>query len=274
MVDKIPVIELASGKTLPVIGLGLWKNIIPSHVDRAVESALEAGYTHFDSAQIYKNESSLKKALINHGAKREKVFITTKIWNGNQGEDKFEKSLEKSLSKIGGGYVDLLLLHFPVTETRRGAWRRMEQAYKDGKAKSIGVSNYTISHLEELLKECEIKPMVNQVELHVFLQQPELLAYCEKNKIIVEAYSPLAHGYGLDNPTLKIIANKHNKTTAQIMLRWCLQMNTVILPKSTHKDRIQENINVFDFKLDADDIEKIRKLDENKRTCWDPTNTP
>jgi diketogulonate reductase-like aldo/keto reductase len=270
--SNVPQLELSSGKKIPQVGLGLWRNILPSHVDRAVAAAIEAGYTHFDSAQIYRNEKFLASALNKAGAKREKVFITTKIWNGNQAEGRFEKSLKKSLQKLDTEYVDLLLLHFPVTETRRGAWRRMEQAYRDGKAQSIGVSNYTIRHLEELLAECEVKPMVNQVELHVFLQQPELVEFCKKHGIVIEAYSPLAHGYGLDNPVSQSVADKHGKSTAQVMLRWCVQMNTVILPKSTHAERIVENINVFDFKLDKDDMELLKKLDENKRTCWDPTH--
>ncbi len=185
---------------------------------------------------------------------REELFITTKIWNGNQPVKKLVPSFEESLKKLQTDYVDLLLLHFPVTETRRPAWKKMEEIYASGRAKAIGVSNYTVRHLEELLGECEVKPAVNQVELHVFLQQPELVAFCKKHDIVVEAYSPLAHGHGLNDKTLQALAAKHGKSTAQIMLRWCIQVGAVPLPKSTHAERIQENISVFDFELDASDM--------------------
>lgn len=148
----------------------------------------------------------------------------------------------------------------------------MEEVYKSGKAKAIGVSNYTIKHLQQLLNECEVKPAVNQVELHVFLQQPELLEFCKKHDIVVEAYSPLAHGYGIDNSTLAKIAKKHSKSNAQVMLRWCIQKGVVILPKTTHEARLKENMAVFDFELDKDDMKELKKLDKNFRTCWDPTN--
>ncbi len=267
-------LELRNGVDIPAVGFGLWKNVIPGVVNKSVKSAIGAGYRHFDTAQIYMNERFFMNALQKSGVERKDVFITTKIWNGNQPDGKFQKSLDKSLNKLDTDYVDLLLLHFPVTKTRQKAWRFMEQAYKDGKAKSIGVSNYTIKHLEELLGECSVKPMVNQVELHVFLQQPELLAYCKKNDIVVEAYSPLAHGNGLDDPVLIEIAKKHGKTTAQIMIRWCIEVGAVPLPKSTHEERIKQNIDVFDFKLDASDMKKLKSLDKNLRTCWDPTDTP
>lgn len=270
---RIPKVALNSKVSIPQIGLGLWKVILPKAVDRMVQAAIEDGYRHFDTAQIYGNEAFLAKALAKNGIKREEIFITTKIWNLNQSESRQQKSLDRSLKRLNTDYVDLLLLHYPVTKTRRGAWRRMEQIYAAGQAKAIGVSNYTIKHLEELLNECEVKPMVNQVELHVFLQQPELLAFCRKHGVIVEAYSPLAHGHGLDNAVLQEIADKHNKTTAQVMLRWCIQQGTVPLPKSTHPKRIAANIDIFDFELDKKDMAAIKELDKNLRTCWDPTGT-
>lgn len=265
-------LKLANGVQIPQIGFGLWKNILPNVVNKSVKTALEAGYTHFDSAQIYGNERFLRNALKKSNIKREDVFVTTKIWNGNQQDGKFQKSLASSLKKLDSDYVDLLLLHFPVTETRAQAWKLMEQAYKDGQAKAIGVSNYTIKHLKELLAECRVKPMVNQVELHVYLQQPELIEFCNKNDIVIEAYSPIAHANGLDNPILISIAKKHGKSVAQIMIRWCIEVGTVPLPKSTHSERIQENIDIFDFKLDTEDMKKIKSLDSGLRTCWDPTD--
>ena len=238
----------------------------------AVKSALEVGYTHFDTAQIYSNEAFLGRALQEAGADRSKLFITTKIWNDNQFWDDIGPSFEQSLHNLQTDYVDLLLLHFPVTETRRPAWRKLEQIVAGGRVKAIGVSNYTITHLEELLREGSVKPVVNQVELHVFLQQPELVQFCQDNDILVEAYSPLAHGNGLDNPVLAGLAQKHGKTPSQVMIRWCIERGTVPLPKSVYADRINENFNVFDFSLDEADMKLLAGLNTGYRTCWDPTH--
>jgi len=175
------------------------------------------------------------------------------------------------LEKLQTDYVDLLLLHFPVSKLRNKAWTKLEELNRSGKAKSIGVSNYTIRHLQKLLAECDIVPAVNQVELHVFLQQPELLKYCRDKGIIVEAYSPLVHGHRMDDLTLLRIAAKHKKTAAQIMLRWCVEQDLVVLPKSSNPDRLKQNIDIFDFKLDGGDMAGIAKLNDNYRTSWDPT---
>jgi diketogulonate reductase-like aldo/keto reductase len=261
-----------NGKSIPQIGQGLWK-VLPGFVcKRAVKEGLEAGYRHFDSAQYYLNEKALGTAIKESGIDRSELFITTKIKNDNFAADLLAPSFDKSLEKLQMDYVDLLLLHFPVSGLRQGAWPIMEKIYKTGKARSIGVSNYTLRHLEELLKDCEVVPAVNQVELHVFLQQPELVEYCKKHKILIEAYSPLAHGKAMNEPVLSSIAKKYGKTNAQIMIRWCIEIGTVPLPKSTHKNRIKENFEVFDFKLDTNDMAKLKKLDRGLRTCWDPTN--
>lgn len=267
-------VKLNNGVEIPGLGLGLWKVTNQKKLNIAVESALSAGYTHFDSAQIYDNEEMLGKALKDLGVEREKIFITTKIWNDNFWPGDLEESFEQSLKNLQTDYVDLLLLHFPVTETRRIAWTGLESLLEKGKVKSIGVSNYTIKHLEDMKHYLKVVPAVNQVELHVFLQQPELLEYCKQNGIVVEAYSPIAHGHGLDNKVLKEIADKHGKSTAQIMVRWCIEVGTVPLPKSTNPERIAENIDVFDFHLDDSDVAKIKSLESDLRTCWDPTNTP
>jgi diketogulonate reductase-like aldo/keto reductase len=270
---------LNSGQTIPAIGFGLWK-ILPGLIARkSVKSAIEAGYKHFDTAQVYRNEQHLGSALKNYGLERKDTFITTKIASNsvganNQTRDKLIPSFEKSLKKLQTDYVDLLLMHFPRTETRQEAWAEMEKLYKDGRAKSIGVSNFMINHLEELLTKSKVIPAVNQVELHVYLQQPELLDFCKKQEIVVEAYSPLAHGYGIDNPVLDKLAKKYGKTNAQVMLRWCIETGTVPLPKSVHKDRIKENIEIFDFNLDTADMDELKKLDRGYRTCWDPTHVP
>lgn len=269
-----PTVKLNTGREIPQVGLGLWLNKDEQQCKESVAAALKVGYRHFDTAQIYKNEQFLGAALAESSVDRSELFITTKIWNDNFWWDDLLLSLDESLEKLRTDYVDLLLLHFPVTETRGPAWRRMEEACNAGKAKAIGVSNYTVKHLEELLRECSVKPAVNQVELHVFLQQPELIEYCQSNGIVVEAYSPLAHGHGLDDESLLAIAKKHGKTTAQIMLHWCIEQGLVVLPKSTHEKRIKENIELFDFKLDDEDLDRIKKLNKNFRTCWDPTNVP
>lgn len=269
---KIPEIKMNTGATIPAIGLGLWQNKDPKEVDIAVRAALETGYRHFDSAQVYGNEELLAEALEKAGAKRQDVFITTKIGVVNFTPMLTRRSFDKSLERLKTDYVDLLLLHFPVTLLRQRAWRDLEEIHGAGKAKAIGVSNYTIRHLEELLASCKVKPAVNQVELHVYLQQPDLLKFCADNDILVEAYSPLAHGYGLDNEALAAVAEKHGKTPAQVMIRWCLDKGTIPLPKSVNAERVKSNIAVFDFKLDEADMAALAALDANHRTCWDPTN--
>lgn len=265
-------IKLDNGVQIPQIGFGTWRITDRDICIASVKSAIEAGYRHIDTAQIYGNEEMVGEAIEQSGISRDQLFITTKLWNENQFFDHLVPSFEESLAKLKTDYIDLFLVHFPVTETRRPAWHKMEEIYESGKAKAIGVSNYTIKHLEELLRECKIKPAVNQVEIHVFLQQPELIDYCNKNGIVVEAYSPLAHGNGLDDAKLKAIAKKHGKTTSQIMIRWCVQKNLVVLPKSVNADRIRENIDVYDFELDDQDMKDIASLDRDYRTCWDPTN--
>src|SRR3989344_4989845 len=268
----IPEIDLGKGIKIPQIGLGLWLNKDETQCKESVKFALDGGYRHFDTAQIYKNEQFLGSALRASGINRKELFITTKIWNDNQFWDDIEPSLDESLSKLQTDYVDLLLLHFPVTETRRPAWRKMEDILTGGNVKSIGVSNYTVKHLEELLKDAAVNPAVSQVELHVYLQQPELVEFCKQKGIALEAYSPLAHGENLGNAELQKIAQEHNKSVPQIMLRWCIEQGFIILPKSVHKERIQENIDVFDFALDKQDMSIITSLNTNLRTCWDPTH--
>ena len=265
-------IALTEKVRIPVVGLGLWQVKDRDTCISAITAALQAGYRHFDTAQIYGNESFLGEALHASSVPREELFITTKIWNGNQSWDTLIPSFDQSLENLQTPYVDLLLIHFPVTEYRRPAWRRMEEIARSGRARAIGVSNYTVRHLEELLRECSIKPAVNQVELHVYLQQPDLVKYCRDNGITLEAYSPLAHGYGLDETVLADISKKYKKTPAQIMLRWCIEQGMVVLPKSTHAARIQENIDLFNFKLDTADMQQLAVLEQNYRTCWDPTH--
>lgn len=260
--------------TIPQVGFGLWQVKDQTDLDRSVIAALDAGYRHFDTAQIYGNEAMLGTVLQKADLTRDELFITTKISVQNFRKPTVRKSFEQSLINLQTEYVDLLLLHFPVTGLRKGAWQVLESILADGQARSIGVSNYTVRHLKQLKKYATVMPAVNQVELHVYLQQPELLEYCKQEGIVVEAYSPLAHGKGLDDETLAKLAKKYSKTPAQIMLRWCLQVGAIPLPKSVTPERIVQNIDIFDFKLSAADMTTLSSLDKNMRTCWDPTRVP
>ena len=268
----IPNLTLNNGAKMPQIGFGTWQIKQQKLCKEMVTEALSAGYRHIDTAQIYSNEQYVGEAVQESSLEREDLFITTKISVHNF--LRVEKSFEQSLQRLDMDYVDLLLLHYPVTGLRAGAWKKLEDIHKSGQAKAIGVSNYTIRHLKQLLSTSMVKPAVNQVELHIFLQQPELLAYCEENGIVVQAYSPLAHGQGLDNIALDVLAQKYGKTPAQIMLRWCIEVGTAPLPKSATPERIKENIDIFDFELEIEDIQKIQQLERGLRTCWDPTRTP
>lgn len=267
----IPNLKMNDGRQIPQIGLGLWRVEDSKECIDAVNLALETGYRHFDDAQAYENEEYLGKAIKASKVPRKEIFITTKIRTANMGQQLIG-TFDQSLKKLQMDYVDLLLLHFPMTISRHVSWPLMEEIYASGRAKSIGVSNYTINHLQELLTECKVRPAVNQVELSVVLQQPELVEYCKKQGIVVEAYTPLAEGHFFDDPTLMEIAKKHNKSVPQIMLRWCIDYGVVALTKSTHEDRIKSNIDIFDFELDAADMEKLEGLDQDHRTNWDPTN--
>lgn len=271
---KVPTLTLATGSKIPQIGFGLWQVKDEAECKQAVAWALEAGYRHFDTAQAYHNEEFIGTALQESGVKREDIFVTTKIAVQNFGYRHAPKSFEESLQKLQMDSVDLLLLHFPVTLLRNKSWKALEELHAAGKAKAIGVSNYTIRHLEELLKDCKVKPAVNQVELHVFLQQPELVAFCQQHDILIEAYSPLAHGQGIDDPVLAKIAQKHGKSAGQIMLRWCVEQGAIPLPKSVHQERIEQNIAIFDFAFDAEDKAELLTLNREMRTCWDPTHVP
>jgi diketogulonate reductase-like aldo/keto reductase len=271
---SIPSIKLNDGKQIPQIGLGLWKVKNKAQFDAAFEAGLSAGYRHFDSAQAYDNEQFLGEAWQNSGLKREELFLTTKIAVQHFGPKKAPKTFDESLSKLRTDYVDLLLLHFPVTLLRQRTWPALEAIQASGKAKSIGVSNYTIRHLEEMEKYAKVTPAINQVELHVFLQQPELVKYCADKGIAIEAYSPLAHAKSMDNEAISKIAQKYNKSYAQIMLRWLIEQNLVVLPKSVTPSRIQENIDIFDFKLDAEDLAALAAEDKDLRTCWNPSHIP
>jgi diketogulonate reductase-like aldo/keto reductase len=271
---NIPVVKLNDGYAMPQLALGLWQVTDEAEFDPMIKTAVEAGYRHFDSAQYYQNEGLLAQALKTNGLKREDSFITTKIAVNNFGYSRTTESIAESLKNLETDYIDLMLLHFPVTLLRKKSWQALEDAQAAGQIRSIGVSNYTIKHLEQMMEYAKVTPAVNQVELHVFLQQPGLVEYCHENGIVVEAYSPLAHARANDNEDIKSIAEKHQKSYAQIMLRWCIQKGLVPLPKSKTPSRIKENIDIFDFELDDDDMKKLAELDQDLRTCWNPTHVP
>lgn len=274
MSNVVPGIELNDKHTIPQIGLGVWQVRKETDLQIAFKAAIDAGYRHFDTAQAYHNEQMIGRAWKESGLKRSDLFITTKIAVENFGAKHTLRSFETSLEKLQTDYVDLILLHFPVTILRKKSWPVLEQLQSGGKAKSIGVSNFTIRHLEEMKEYSGITPAVNQVELHVFLQQPDLIDYCHEHGIAVEAYSPLAHAKQMNELIIQQIAKKHNKSYAQIMLRWCIEKNLIVIPKSVTPSRIKENIDIFDFKLDQDDMTQLAKLERNLRTCWDPTLVP
>lgn len=264
-------LTLNNGTKMPLVGFGTWKIAPGPSSHKSIHHALDAGYRHFDTARIYLNEKSVGKALKESGVDRKDLFVTTKLWNHDQGYEDALKAFDKSLKRLGMDYVDLYLLHWPVPEKRLESWKALVEIQKSGKAKAIGVSNFTEEQLAELIEHTDVVPAVNQVEYHPFLNQKLLLDYCKENKIVLTAYSPLAHGRRMQDGTLLSIAAKHAKSEPQIMLRWSLQMGNVIIPKSTDEVRIGENIDLFDFELDKTDMEQIENLNENFRTCWDPT---
>lgn len=269
-----PKITLKNNKVMPQIGLGLWHVKEPKELRVAFDTAINSGYRLFDTAQAYHNEQMLGLAIKAAAVKRQDLFITTKITVTNFGYKKTVASAHESLEKLGLDYVDLMLLHFPVSIFRKRSWQALEELKEQGLFKSIGVSNYTIHHLEEMKTCAQQMPVVNQVELHVFLQQPELIEYCHKENIAVEAYSPLAHAAAMDDPVINSLAKKYSKSYAQIMLRYLIQLGLIVIPKSVTPSRIKENIDIFDFKIEDSDMEKLRSLDRDLRTCWNPTHVP
>lgn len=248
---------LANGVQMPVLGLGVYQTKKGEETQRAVRWALEAGYRHIDTAAFYNNEKDVGEAIRASRIPREEIFITTKLWITGFLDP--QAAFEKSLRELGLGYIDLYLIHWPFPGKQR-AWQKLEQIYAKGDVKAIGVSNYSIKHLAELKKEATIQPMVNQVEFSPFLYQETLLAYCESQEIVLEAYSPLTRGKRLDDPLIEALAKKYQKTRAQIMIRWSVQHGLVVIPKSSKQERIIENIDVFDFEIDAADMKKLDGL--------------
>jgi diketogulonate reductase-like aldo/keto reductase len=262
------------GGSIPVFGLGVYEAGPGRGTRDAVAEALEAGYRHIDTAAMYGNEWEVGEAIRDSDVPREEVFVTTKLWNSDHGHDRALRAFDESLDRLGFDYVDLYLLHWPVEGLRGDSWCALETIRADGRARAIGVSNYTIRHLEELLAHCNTVPAVNQVEFSPFLYQRELLSWCRDHDIRLEAYSPLTKGRKLDDETLRAVGARHGKSPAQILIRWALQRDTVVIPKSAHPGRIRENADVFDFELPPADLKTLDALDRNLHTTWDPTGAP
>lgn len=267
-------VTLRRGVEMPRFGLGVWQSAPGEETRRAVREALACGYRHVDTARAYRNEADVGAAIRESGIPRREVFVTTKLWNADHGYDKALRAIDKSLESLGMEQVDLYLVHWPVEGLRNDTWRAMEKILADGKAREIGVSNYTVRHLDELLGRAKVPPSVNQVEFNPFLYQKALLAHCRKHAIQLEAYSPLVRGHRMDHPSVVAVARKRQRTAAQVLLRWGLQHDLVVIPKSVQPERIRENADVYGFSLDAQDMKALDALDEGYRTSWDPTDAP
>ncbi|AKP67113.1 aldo/keto reductase [Companilactobacillus ginsenosidimutans] len=267
----VPEIAFNNGETIPQIGLGVFLMKDKDAFMPAIQWAIDAGYRHFDTAAFYGNEQWLGEALKKSDLKREDVFLTSKVWNSDHGYEETKEAFEKTLSKLGTDYLDLYLIHWPA-DNYIETWKAMEELYKAGKIKSIGVSNFKEHHLDDLMEHTEIKPVIDQIETHPYFQQSDLVKYLHDHEIAHEAWSPLGRGSDgiFEDAVLKDIAAKHHKTVAQVILRWHLQRQTVIIPKSTHKERIEENFNIFDFELTNEEMNKIATLDTGKRIYGDP----
>ena len=267
-------IELANGVVMPTFGLGVWQMKDGEEVSNAVKWAIEAGYISIDTAAEYGNETGVGKGIKESGINREDLFVTTKVRSEMQGYESTLQAYEDSLERLGLDYVDLYLVHWPVEGKTKDTWRALEKLYKDKKVRAIGVCNFHVHHFEELLKDAEIVPMVNQIELHPLLSQEPIREYCNEHNIVVEAYSPLGSGKILNHPVIQEIAEKYNKTVAQVLLRWDIQIGVVTIPKSTHKERIYENADIYDFELTQEDMDNINALNKNERVGGDPENLP
>lgn len=267
-------IELNTGVAIPAVGLGVYQSARGKETQGAVRAAIELGYRHVDTARIYGNEGDVGTAIRDSGVARSEIYVTTKLWNSDQGEDAALRAFDESNKRLGLDYVDLYLIHWPVPGKRMGSWRALERLHREGRAKAIGVSNYMVQHLNELLAEASVVPAVNQIELSPFLQQREVRALCEARGIAVEAYSPLTRGLRLGHPVVRGVADALGRSPAQVLLRWSLQHGLIVLPKSVGRDRIAENAALFDFAIDPSQMAELDALEEGLVTGWDPRTAP
>jgi len=274
------VVTLNTGAKMPMFGFGTYE--LGEKLGPAVKTCLSLGVRKFDTAAFYKNEKELGIALRESKVPREELFVVTKLWYADHGYEQALKAFNDSFERLGLNYIDLYLIHWPGTkqdsvasnpEIRKESWRALEKIYSEGKARAIGVSNYTIKHLKEL-ESAKIKPALNQCEFHPRLYQKELLEYCKKHNIVFEAYSSLAKGKLTDNEAVAAIGKKYKKTVSQVLLRWGLQHGVPVIPRSSNADRIKENSNIFDFEISEEEMATLDALNENLHTLWDPTEIP
>jgi 2,5-diketo-D-gluconate reductase A len=267
----VPTVALRDGVEIPQLGFGVFQ-VAPEDTQETVEEALATGYRHIDTAAAYRNEAGVGAALAATGLPRDEVFVTTKLWNSQQGYDPTLAAFDKSLGRLGLEYVDLYLIHWPVPSADRylDTWRAFERIREEGRSRSIGVSNFRTEDLERLEAEAETQPTVNQIELHPHLQQTELRAWHAEHGVVTEAWSPLAQGELLDDETVETVAAHHHRTPAQTILRWHLQLGNVVIPKSVTPERLRENFEIFDFELSEDDMAAIARLDAGERTGPNP----
>lgn len=264
--------ELHNGVQMPYLGLGVYLSKDGEEVINAVKEALNHGYRHIDTAAIYENEEGVGEGIRQSNVPREDVFLVSKVWNTDQGYEATLKAFEASLNRLGTDYLDLYLIHWPKGDLSKDTWRALERLYREKRVRAIGVSNFLKHHLEDLLDTAEIVPMVNQMEFHPYLVQQELMDFCSSHQIQYEAWSPLMQGNIFDLDIMKDMAAKYNKTIAQIVLRWDLQKGVVTIPKSSKKERIKANSELFDFTLSDEDVKLLDSLDKGKRFGPDPDN--
>jgi len=267
-------LSLLTGARIPQIGFGVWEVPRGATTRDSVTAALELGYRHIDTARVYGNEADVGAALRASSVPRDQVFVATKLWNDDHGYDEALRALDASLGRLGLDHVDLYLLHWPVPGKRRDSWRALERAFADGKARAIGVSNYMVPHLRELLGQAKVVPHVNQIELSPFLQRRDTCALCREHGIVIEAYCPLTQGQRLGDARLAAVARRVGRTPAQVLLRWSLEHGNVVLSRSIQRAHIAENAAVFDFALDAAAMAELDGLEEGLATAWDPAGAP
>jgi methylglyoxal/glyoxal reductase len=269
-VSIFDTIELHNGVKMPAFGLGVYKVEEGEQLEKTIHTALDLGYRLIDTASFYQNEEGVGQAIRNSGIPREQLFITTKVWNSEQGYENTLKAFDDSMERLGLDYLDLYLVHWPVKGKYLETWRALEELYREGRVKAIGVSNFKIHHLKDLLSHAAEKPVINQVELHPLLSQVELRDFCQQNDIKVEAWSPLSRGRFLEEPVLWKIAAQYGKTPAQIILRWHLENKIIPIPKSVTPSRLKENAEIFDFQLNQKELEEINGLNKDQRFGADP----
>lgn len=262
-------IELANGVAMPRLGIGTYKSAEGGDVERSVTSALEIGYRSIDTASLYANEGGIGRAIAASGIPRDELFITSKMWNDEQGYDATLAAFERSITRLGTGYLDLYLVHWPRAQTHE-TWRALERLYAEKAVRAIGVCNHLQHHLEALMAVAEVAPMVDQYEFHPWLQQPTLRDFCQSHGIVVEAWAPVMKGHVAEVPALVEIGRRHGKTPAQVAIRWLLQQGVVTIPKSVHPERVAENADVFDFALSDEEMRTIAGLDRNQRFGPEP----